>query len=423
VTAGCFAHAGHTVVGVDINPDKVDMICAGVPPVVEEGLPELFAEAVRAGRLTATADLRAAAEADATLIAVGTPGRANGSLDTSALEAVCAELGAAISGSARRHTVVIRSTVLPGTTRNLLIPILERAAGRKLGASLGVCYNPEFLREGTGVADFHSPPYTVIGGDDPDHLDVVAALYSSVEAPIERTRIETAEMLKYSCNAFHALKIGFANEIGNFAADHGVDGRDVMRLLAQDSKLNASPAYLRPGFAFGGSCLPKDLRALTHRARQADLHLPVLESLLRSNRQQLHRGFRMVTEHGKRRIGLLGLTFKSGTDDLRESPFVDLAEMLIGKGFDLLIHDSNVAPKRLVGANEQFILEHLPHFSRLLAPLSEVMDHAEVLVVCKKDPEYAEAIRVSRRDQHVVDLAGLPEMPAHVRPRLRGIAW
>jgi GDP-mannose 6-dehydrogenase len=423
VTAACLARAGHTVIGVDINPDKAGMIGAGIPPVLEEGLPELFAEAARAGRLTATTDLRAAADADATLVAVGTPSRQNGSLDTSALESVCAELGAVISGSDRRHTVVIRSTVLPGTTRGLLIPILEQAAGRPLGETLGVCYNPEFLREGTGVADFYSPPFTVIGGDDGDHIDVAGALYAGVEAPIERTRIETAEMLKYACNAFHALKIGFANEIGNFAADHGVDGREVMRLLGQDSKLNVSTAYLRPGFAFGGSCLPKDLRALTHRARQSDLSVPLLNSLLESNREQVRRGYWLVTRHGKRRIGLLGLTFKSGTDDLRESPFVDLAETLIGKGFDVRIHDSNLAPKRLVGANERFILEHLPHFGRLLGPLASVTSHADVLVVCKKDPAYEEAVRSSRPDQQIVDLAGLPAMPPEVQQRLSGIAW
>lgn len=422
VTAACMAKAGHIVVGVDVNVEKVRTINAGVPPVLEEGLPELFAEGVSARRLSATTDLAAAVNrTDATLIAVGTPSRPNGSLDTCALESVCEQMGDALRDRNSPHTLVIRSTVLPGTTRGLLIPILEAAAGRPSGDTFGVVYNPEFMREGTSVRDFYTPPFTILGSDDARHLAVAEELYAPVDAPMRATSFEVAEMLKYSCNAFHALKATFANEIGDFAAEHGVDGREVMSLLCEDTKLNISTSYLKPGFAFGGSCLPKDLRALLYRARQKDMELPLLDSLLKSNRNQLQRGLDMITSCGKARIGLLGLTFKSGTDDLRESPNVDLAEALIGKGYEVRIHDDNVSAARLVGANERYIQGRLPHFAKLLAPMQDVMNNSDVLVVCVNDDRYAAVINESRDDQAVVDLVGLKGLS--VQTRVKGIAW
>ncbi|HYF50016.1 MAG TPA: nucleotide sugar dehydrogenase [Planctomycetota bacterium] len=424
VTAACMAKAGHTVVGVDTNEDKVRMIREGVPPVIEEGLAALMQEVTRDGQLSATTDINmAVAQSDATMVAVGTPSRPNGSLDTTALERVCEDLGRALRNSTRPHTVIIRSTVLPGTVRNTLIPILQEAAGRKIDDSFGVCYNPEFMREGTSVSDFYTPPFTIIGRDDEHHGSVAAALYSSVNAPLEKTSIEVSEMLKYACNAFHAVKVTFANEIGDFAAEHKVDGREVMRLLCLDRKLNISPAYMRPGFAFGGSCLPKDLRAILYRAKQQDLDLPLLGSILHSNEEQLQRGLEMIYATGKNRVGMLGLTFKSGTDDLRESPYVTLAETLVGKGYKVRIHDDNVSMARLVGANAAYINSHLPHITRLLAPVEEVMNHADVLVVCNNTPQYQQAVRYCRPDQQIIDLASLPAMEPAVQNRVRGIAW
>jgi GDP-mannose 6-dehydrogenase len=424
VSAACLAREGHRVVGVDISEDKVRMVREAVPPVVEEGLPELLREVVSGGRLTATTDLaKAVAESDATMLCVGTPSRPNGSLSTAALERVCEDLGRALKSAQRPHTVIVRSTVLPGTTRGLLIPVLERAAGRKCGEGFGVCYNPEFMRESTSVADFYAPPFTIVGSDDEGHGARAAALYGAVKAPLERTTIESAEMLKYACNAFHALKVTFANEIGDFAAEHGIDGREIMRLVCLDRKLNISTTYMRPGFAFGGSCLPKDLRALLYRARQADVPLPLLGSILESNAGQLRRGLDMVMKSGKSNIGLLGLTFKSGTDDLRESPYVELAETLIGKGYNVRIHDDNVATARLVGANRAYVDQHLPHITRLLGGIEEVTRHADVLVVCNNTPEHAAAVRNCRPEQQVIDLAGLPPLDESVRPRVKGIAW
>ena len=423
VTAACLAKAGHTVCGVDTNEEKVRMIREGVSPVIEEGLTLLVQETVQAGRLTATADLEGAlSQAEATLVAVGTPSRPNGSLDTTALERVCEAIGRTLRKLGKAQTVIIRSTILPGTCRELLIPILETTAGRKCDDSFGVVYNPEFMREGTSVADFHTPPFTVIGQDNGRHGSLAAMLYATVSAPLERTTIEVSELLKYSCNAFHALKITFANEIGVFAAAHGVNSREVMRLLCLDHKLNISPAYLRPGFAFGGSCLPKDLRAILHRAKQADLQLPLLAAILPSNNQQVQRGLELVYQAGKTNVGLLGLTFKNGTDDLRESPFVELAETLIGKGYKLRIHDDNVSLARLVGANAAYLNKRLPHITNLLAPLEEVVQHGEVLVVCNNTPQYFQVLSHLRPEQRAIDLAGMPSLNG-TASQVKGVAW
>ncbi|HEY3323209.1 MAG TPA: nucleotide sugar dehydrogenase [Planctomycetota bacterium] len=424
VTAVCLAKAGHNVTGIDVNAEKTRMVREGIAPVIEEGLQPLLQEVVASGHLTATTDLNVAlTQADATLIAVGTPSRPNGSLDTTALERVCADLGRALRDSARPHTIIVRSTVLPGTTRKLLIPIIQEAAGKSLDASLGVCYNPEFMRESTSLKDFYNPPFTVIGRDNEHHGMIAAALYASVNGPMEKTSIETAEMLKYACNAFHAMKISFANEVGVFAAEHGIDGRELMRLVCLDHKLNISPAYLQPGFAFGGSCLPKDLRALLYRAKQSDLSLPMLEGIMQSNTRHLQRGIDLVRRSGRNRVGMLGLTFKDGTDDLRESPYVDMAETLLGKGYKLKIHDDNVELARLTGANATFINEKLPHLTGLLDTVDGVMNHGEVVVVCNTNPLYAKAVRQRRPGQQIIDLAGLSATDSSASRRILGIAW
>ena len=336
VSSACFAKQGHTVVGVDVSESKVAMINAGVPTIVEAGISELVLEMVTAGRLSATTNAaEAVRRSSVSLICVGTPSGSNGNIDLRYVQRVCGEIGEAIRSKTDRHTVVVRSTVLPGTTAKLVIPTLEQASGKKAGRDFGVCMNPEFLREGTSIKDFYEPPFTLVGTDDPAAGEILRSLYSGIDAPFHVTDLGVAEMIKYSCNCFHGLKVGFANEIGNICKAFGVDSHEVMRMFCLDSKLNLSPAYLKPGFAFGGSCLPKDLRAIAYHARSADVATPILSAVLESNRLQIERAYEMVRAAGSRKIGILGLAFKAGTDDLRESPMVAVVEMLIGKGLTL----------------------------------------------------------------------------------------
>jgi GDP-mannose 6-dehydrogenase len=390
VSAACFARDGHEVVGVDPNPTKVEMINAGRTPVIEHGLGELVSDAVRRGKLRATSStLEAVGETELSLICVGTPSEPNGSLDLRAVRAVSEEIGAALANMQRRHTVVLRSTVLPGTTRRIVVPALEATSRKVAGRDFGVCVNPEFLREGTAVRDFDSPPKTVIGENDEQSGELVATLYEPIDAPLIRLDVATAEMVKYADNAWHALKVGFANEVGNIAKALGLDSHRVMAVFCQDTKLNLSPAYLKPGPPFGGSCLPKDLRALTYLARSLDLEVPILGSILPSNRLQVDKALEMVLRTGKRRVAFLGLSFKAGTDDLRESPLVELVERLIGKGLELRIYDRNVHLASLTGANREFILHHIPHISRLMVTtMEEAIHEAEVVLIGNSDSEF-----------------------------------
>jgi GDP-mannose 6-dehydrogenase len=425
VSAACFARRGHTVVGVDVNTDKVGMMSEGRSPVLEPGLPELVAEQVATGRLTATMDAgRALAEAELSVICVGTPSTRSGAQDLDALERVAESIGQHLPRAGPRHTVVIRSTVLPGTTENIVLPRVSRGSRREPGATLGVAVNPEFLREGSAIADFDAPPKTVIGELDGESGDAVAALYDGIDAPLFRVPLRIAELAKFADNAFHALKIAFANEIGVLARESGIDSYELMSLFVADRKLNISDAYLRPGFAFGGSCLPKDLRALIHTARRADLDLPLLESILPANERHLERTLDVVLALGRRRVGMLGLAFKPGVDDLRESPLVELAERLIGKGYELKIYDRAVSVSRLVGANREYMLEHLPHLSELLVESpTEVLEHAEVCIVGSASPEAVEALAASDA-RHVVDLVRLPDASRRRGEDLYvGVAW
>jgi GDP-mannose 6-dehydrogenase len=411
VSAACLAERGHEVIGVDQSHDKVAMVAQGRSTIVEERIGELVAEAVAAGRLHATADAaEAIAASDLALICVGTPSSGNGSLSTMYLERVADELGAAMAGLGRRYTVVFRSTMLPGTCESTLIPRLQAASGLTAGDGFGVAVNPEFLREGTSVRDFTDPPKTVVGTLDPVTADTVASLYDGLPGVVHRVPIAVAEMTKYADNSFHALKIGFANEMGAICQAYGVDSHAVMEVFASDTKLNISRAYLRPGFAFGGSCLPKDLRAITHRARRADVPVPILESILPSNEGQIDRVFRTIESSGRRRIGLLGLSFKPGTDDLRESPMVALAERLLGRGFELLIYDPQVAVSRLMGANRAYVDNRIPHLSRLMAGSADsVVNHAEICVVGAANPEAIEALeRVKGNGRILIDLVRFP---------------
>jgi GDP-mannose 6-dehydrogenase len=425
VSAACLAARGHEVVGVDVNPAKVEMIGRGQAPVVEERIGELTAEVVASGALRATTDVAEAISAtEVSLVCVGTPSAPNGSLSTAFLERVAEQIGGALAVQGRRHTVVFRSTMLPGTCADVLVPIMEKASGLSAGTGFGVAVNPEFLREGSSVRDFFEPPKTVIGELDPASGDVVAALYAGLPGEIFRVPVAVAEMTKYADNAFHGVKIGFANEMGAICRALGLDSHQVMDVFVADRKLNISPAYLRPGFAFGGSCLPKDLRGLVYAARRADVSVPLLSHVLPANEEHLRRAVELVTSSGRRKIGLFGLSFKPGTDDLRESPLVELAERLLGKGYDLRIYDANVSLSRLMGANRDYIESRLPHLGELLSTSAEdVLAHAEVCVVGCQDPAVISALDRAG-DRPIIDLVRLPDAEMRrARPGYVGLGW
>lgn len=426
VSAACFAARGNTVIGIDVNPQKTHFLAAGKAPVVEERIGELTAEQVASGRLTVSAyPAEAVRDSDLTIVCVGTPSAPNGSLSTEYLERATENIGAALANKDGWHVVVYRSTMVPGTCEGLLMPILERASGKRVGFDFGVCVNPEFLREGSSVRDFLDPPKTVVGESDPRSGEQVMSLYDGLPGPRFRVPVAVAEMTKYVDNSFHALKVSFANEIGAVSATLGLDSHAVMDIFLADTKLNISSAYLRPGFAFGGSCLPKDVRALTYIARRNDVDVPVLASLLISNETHLRRALDVVIGHGKRNIAIFGLSFKSGTDDLRESPMVEFAERLIGKGFHVRIFDANVALSRLMGANRAFIEERLPHIGELLSDdITDVVAHGEAFVVGSKDPAVAAVVDGLDPDQLVLDLVRLPDAEKlRQRPGYRGIGW
>ena len=425
VSAASLAADGHAVVGVDVNPDKVAAVNAGRSPIVEPGLEDLLARAVSDRRLRATTDTADAVRStEVSLLCVGTPSRRNGSLDLTYLERVCEQIGRELSALSHYHVVVVRSTVLPGATHDLVIPALERHSGKKYGDGFGVSVNPEFLREGTALKDFRKPPLTLVGHNHAADASGTIALYQAIDAPLVTTSIRVAEMMKYTSNTWHALKVCFANEIGNLCKRLGVDSHEVMEIFCRDEKLNISSYYLKPGFAFGGSCLPKDVRALQYRAKELDVDLPVISQILPSNRQQIQYGLDQVLETGRKKIGLLGFSFKAGTDDLRESPIVILAEALLGKGLSLKIYDKNVSMAKLVGANREYIVNQIPHLSSLLCQtVEEVVSDSEVIVVGNQSPEFVAALTQARTDQVVIDLVRLPLYGSLLKADYRGICW
>ncbi len=424
VTAACFAHVGHRVTGVDVSPAKVEMMAAGRSPIIEARMSELVEEGHKSGRLCATTDAaEAIRNSEISFVCVGTPSLRSGKLDLGYVERVVHEIGVALKQKNSYHVIVLRSTVLPGTTESLVIPTVEKASERRAGTDFAVCYNPEFMREGTAVADFLQPPYTVLGAQDPKHLAVARQLYETIPGAVFETSIPVAEMVKYVCNAFHAVKIGFANEVGTLCKSLGVDTEAVTKIYTSDTKLNISPAYLSPGFAFGGSCLPKDLRALGHRAKELDLGLPLLDSILPSNTLHIDRAVDAVLRTGKKKISFLGLSFKSGTDDLRESPQVQMIKRLLGEGCQVQVWDRDVSLGRLAGSNRQYIEEVIPHIGSLLsADLEEVMRGGEVVVVATKIDK-GQLARCLSEGQIVIDLINLSSASRPEAASYQGICW
>lgn len=424
VSSACLASLGHEVVAVDVSPEKVALIEAGQSPIVEDEVDRLMAEGARSGRLTATMDVAAAVAAtEVSFISVGTPSAPDGRVSMGAVRNVVAAIGRALRDKPGVHTVVMRSTVPPGTAETCTIPILERESGRKLGEGFTYYSNPEFLREGSSVKDFYAPPFTLIGAPEGDDAAAVRAIYAPVRADVHVVPYRVAEGAKYLANVFHAVKLAFANEAGAILAGHGVDARESFRIFCEDRLLNISPAYLRPGFAFGGSCLPKDMRSFLALADEANVPAPFLQSVLPSNEANIERTFEAIAEHGRQRVALFGLAFKSGTDDLRESPYVRLAERLIGKGFDLRIFDRSVQVARLLGTNRAYIEREIPHIERLMVGSpAEALQDSRLAVVGHVGREDRAELLAHLGEHAVIDLAGLPELRARAAS-YRGLCW
>jgi GDP-mannose 6-dehydrogenase len=425
VSLACLARDGHRVIGVDIEPTKLALIREGKTPVVEEGMVDLMAQAAASGRVTVTSDTREAVlGSDISFVCVGTPSAPNGSQDQSAVLRLARDLGTAIRDKRTAHTVVFRSTLVPGTVEDVLRPIIEKESGKKDGEGFHLCFQPEFLREGSSIRDYDKPPFTVVGANHPDPIEQLRQLFGHLPCELHTTSVRSAEMVKLCCNNFHALKITFANETARLCDGLGVDPFEVMDLICKDRQLNISTTYLTPGYAFGGSCLPKDLRASMHLAKQRDIELPMLGGILPSNRQHIELAISKVMATGKRRIGMIGLSFKPGTDDLRESPLVALAEYLIGKGLDLKVYDPEVHLSRLLGANKSFIERHLPHIGQLLREdIQEVIRESDVLVVGLATPQIIQALEILAEERHVViDLARIPDRSA-LKARYAALCW
>ena len=425
VSLACLARDNHEVVGVDVDRTKLDLIAEGKTPVVEEGMVDLMKAVVKSGRVSVTTDaLQAVLSTDISLVCVGTPSAANGSQDQGAILRLAETIGEALARKTSPHVVVFRSTLVPGTVEDVLRPIIERRSGKRDGVDFHLCFQPEFLREGSSIKDYDKPPFTIVGANHEGAIEPLKVLFGQLPSKFIQTTVRAAEMMKYCCNNFHALKITFANETARLCVALGVDPFEVMDLVCQDTQLNISPAYLKPGFAFGGSCLPKDLRATSYLAKTRDVELPMLSSILASNDQHLATALRLVLETGRRKIGFVGLAFKTGTDDLRESPLVTLAEQLIGKGCQLQVYDPEVHLSRLLGANKSFIERHLTHIGELLrADVADVVASSEVLILGNGSAEVIDAVAATcRPDQVIIDLVKLAR-PGAMRAQVRGLCW
>lgn len=424
VSAGCLASKGHNIIGVDINEVKVDMLNKGLSPIVEKDLPELLQKAKQEGRLSATVDTNyAIMNTEVSIICVGTPSRANGSLNTKYLEGVCEQIAECIRLKPEAHILIFRSTMLPGTMKDTIVPILEKKSGKKHTVGFHVVFNPEFLRESTAVYDFYNPPKTVVGADSEEIAQKVMSIYDGIPGPKIMTKVEVAEMVKYVDNNFHALKIAFANEIGTICKSIGLDSHEVMDIFVKDTKLNISPVYLKPGFAFGGSCLPKDLRAINYMAKMNDLETPLLNSIIQSNNIHILSAIKKIISFGKKKIGVAGFSFKEGTDDLRESPIIEVIETLLGKGYDLKLYDKNVSLARLMGANKEYIENRIPHISQLMvSSLDELIEDREVIVIGNKDEEFKRLLTECKKEQIVYDLVRIGGKN-DAKGKYEGICW
>ncbi len=424
VTAGCLASLGHKVMGVDINEVKVQMLNDGLSPIIEKDLPEMLEKNVKNGSIRATTDTRdAIMKTELSIICVGTPSRSNGCLDTRYLEEVCKEIGSSLMEKDEKHILVFRSTMIPGTMRGIIIPMLESASGKKNGEGFDVAFNPEFLRESTAVFDFYNPPKTVVGADEEETAQKILSIYGEVTGEKIITNIEVAEMVKYVDNNFHALKITFANEVGMLCKSLELDSHQVMNIFMKDTKLNISSTYLKPGFAFGGSCLPKDLRAISCLARMHNVETPLLSSLMTSNSMQVTNAAKKIMSFGKRKIGLAGFSFKEGTDDLRESPMVELIEILLGKGYDIKLYDRNVFLARLIGANKEYITEKIPHISTLMVDsLDDLLEDREIIIIGNREKEFERILTDARADQKIFDLVRIGDI-SRAGDNYEGISW
>ena len=425
VSCGCLPELGHEVIGVDTNPLKIRMINDGQSPVVEEGINELISAAVKNGKLRATSDVEhAVLNSEVSLISVATPSNPNYSPNLTAVDEVIRSIGAVLRKKIEPHVIVLRSTVQPGTTANRILPILLESSGRLLGQGLSLVFNPEFLREGSSVRDFHNPPQTVVGSLDEAGYVALEQMYAGLPGLFVRTSTEVAESVKYLCNVFHALKIVFANEAGSVLKASGLDGREVMKIFCQDTQLNISAAYLRPGFAFGGSCLPKEVKGFLTLARELNVPIPALGGLLDSNEVHIKRAYDLIARDGRRKVALFGLAFKPGTDDMRDSPLVALAERLLGKGFEISIYDGFVKLSRLLGKNKEFIEREIPHLDRLLRESPEAALHdAEILVIGHADAQVRQAIVAAARGRRIVDLSGYADLSNVPGAEYDGICW
>src|SRR5882724_1909331 len=425
VSLACLARDGHSVIGVDVDEAKLELIRGGKTPVVEEGMVELMARVAASGKVSVTTDvIQAVLDSELSLICVGTPSAPNGSQDQSAIVKLAHDLGRAMRAKADGHVFVFRSTLVPGTVEDVLRPIVERESGKRDGEGFHVCFQPEFLREGTSIRDYDRPPFTVVGANGAAALTRLRELFGHLPCEFVHTSIRAAEMVKYCCNNFHALKITFANETARLCEAMSVDAFQVMDLVCKDRQLNISPAYLKPGFAFGGSCLPKDLRATMYLAKTRDVELPMMGNVLQSNRIHVEHAIAKVLASGRRRVGMIGLSFKTGTDDLRESPLVLIAEQFIGKGLSLLVYDPEVHLSRLLGANRRFIEQHVPHIGSLMREeIESVIGESDILVVGLSDAKIFEALaRHAREDQIILDLVNIPQRGA-LRSKVMGLCW
>ena len=422
ISAVCMANEGHDVTGIDIDPMKVQMINKGKAPIIEPGLLDAIKKACKSQKLKASADR--IGPADVSFICVGTPSNENGSIQLDYINRIAEQIGDILREMDSYHVVNVRSTVLPGTIEKKIIPIIESYSKKKAGRDFGVCMNPEFMREGSSISDYYNPPFTVIGEINKKSGKIVAELYKSINAPMFRTAIRVAEMVKYSCNAFHALKITFANEIGNICKKLNIDSHEVMNIFCQDKKLNLSGYYLKPGFAFGGPCLPKDLRALLYKAKDIDLDCPVLGSILRSNVNQLEVAYKLINKSGKQNIGIMGISFKPGSDDLRESPMVELAEKLIGKGFNVSVYDKEVSLAKIRGANKRYIEKMIPHISSIVKPSAQdVFDDSDIIVLCNNSDEIKKVCMQPDNKKVIIDLVRMFANKKEINKPYEGICW